>query len=148
MRNKGLIIGSIILVLLVARLVLKQVNKYSTERKWYVENLNYEFTAVVDSIEFFNNRGGGFLFCRTLDGRPINRTVEDSLQEHLEQFQILRFMFFRKDGRAAKLSWETQQYEIGDSIYVNSKIDVFRITRNRKILRSGKVSNELYEKMF
>src|SRR5687768_6226470 len=98
MRNKGLIIGLFILVLLVARLVFKRIDKYSEERKWYIENLNYEFTAVVDSIEFFNNRGGGFLFCRVTDGKPLNRTLEDSLQEHLVQFEILRFMFFRKDG--------------------------------------------------
>ena len=148
MRKKVLLIGSIILILLIARLVFKRIDKYSEERKWYVENLNYEFTAVVDSIEFFNNRGGGFLFCRVTDGKAISRTVEDSLQERLKQYEILRFMFFRKDGRAAKLSWETNKYEIGDSLYVNSNKDVFRISRNRNIIREGKVSDELYDLMF
>ena len=138
MRNKWFIISSVILLLLIVRLGFKQLDKYSAERNWYVESLNYEFTAVVDSIEFFNNRGGGFLFCKLKGGRTLSPTLEDSLLDQLEDFQILRFMFFRKDGRAAKLSWETQKYQVGDSIYVSSQQNIFRITRNRKILRGKK----------
>lgn len=50
-------IAAVLLFLATGRMIFKTSNEIDDELQSYVLNLNYQFTAVVDSIPFVNRRG-------------------------------------------------------------------------------------------
>jgi hypothetical protein len=147
MKNKYLIISSVIIVLLVARLIVTQVDKYAAEKKWYIENLSYDFKSVIDTIVVHNKeKGKGYFICHPTSG-AFNRFVEDSLKQHLVQYKWLRVFPITKKGKIARYTKDIFKYEEGDSVYVNSSKDIFLVTRNRKIISDEKISNIIFEQL-
>src|SRR5688500_3361176 len=95
MKKTLLILGGIglLCLLLIIRLFLKQDNRMTGERKWFVSALRYEFSAQVDSVRMFNNQTGR-LWCRLTSGDPqVDR--EDSLKRLFKEHDMLYLVFHR-----------------------------------------------------
>ena len=81
MKKTLLILGGIALlcVLLIARLLFVQNSSMTEERAWFAKELQYEFSAQVDSVWMFNENAGR-LRCLITSGDPqVHR--EDSLKK-------------------------------------------------------------------
>jgi hypothetical protein len=126
---------TLVLFALVARLIIKGFRNRGNERKWYVENLNYNFSAEIDSIRLLNKKGFGFIICHPTNGN-FNISVEDSLVRHLKHHKRMRFLTRARGGNVEFISGNADQYLRGDSVCINSE--------NNKILIYRK-GNKVYD---
>jgi len=125
-------------MLLVARAVFKTENEIESEVQSYVHNLNYDFTAKIDSIILLK-KGGAYLICQITSGR-CNESTEDSLNHHLINFKRIRFLHFKPNGQFLIVSGHTDRLKPRDSIVINSEEDKFHIFRNGQNILKSKIS--------
>ena len=137
-----IIVGAVILVLLVVRLIYLKIRDSEDEVTWYIENLDYDFYARIDTTTVLSERGNGFFVCSVISGR-FDPDVEDSLNRRLKHHDRIRFVRFTDDNRLRFYSGVANLYKEGDSMVVNSDEDVYRIYRGNQLLRENKVSNAL-----
>src|SRR5882672_9976406 len=117
MKNWKVIIFVITLVFLIARIILKTENEIESEMQSYVHNLNYDFTAKVDSVILLK-KGGSYLICKITSGR-CNESTEDRLNRHLINFKRIRFLHFKPNGQFLIVSGQTDKLKPRDSIVIN-----------------------------
>ena len=133
-------VAAVLLVLAIVRLLLKTEDEFEDERQSYIRSLNYNFSAKIDSIVVVNSKNGrGFLVCELTHGK-LTRHLEDSLNQRLKNHEWMRFLFFNSNGQAQIFLKDISNYNVGDSICVNSNIDKFYVYRNEKPISESSVS--------
>lgn len=108
------------------------------EMQSYVSNLNYHFTATVDSVIQLK-KGGGYLICKIIGGK-YRKETEDSLNRHLVNFKRIRFLHFKANDKVLLIVGGINKFKPTDSVVVNSGEDKFRIYRGTEIILNAKVS--------
>jgi hypothetical protein len=133
-----IVVGAIVLVIAVAKDIYDVFDGIDKEMLRYVSNLNYDFTAKVDSVVVLK-KGGGYLLCELTSGQ-CSRLTEDSLNHHLINFKRIRFLHFRSDDKFLIILGGANKFRPTDSVVVNSKEDQFLIYRNGEPITNAKVS--------
>ena len=146
--KRFIIIAAIVLLLFGAiRAFLNTKNAVDDEMRYYVQNLHYNFSARVDSIEILNaKRQRGFLVCDLIKGK-CNGSVEDSLNHHLVNYKRIRFLFFYPNGQFKILRDGIFKYQSGDRVAVNSDRDEFKIFRDGDVIWKSKITQSTIHKV-
>ena len=116
-----------LMVFLLVNGIQMQSRKVDDERKWYVEQLHYDFSGEIDSIQLLNAKIGRVLFHFTRDS--IDRSQEDNLNTKLKHNGNLRFLIPKTEGKMILISRNADRLAPGDSLIINTdmnKITVFR----------------------
>ncbi|HET6539416.1 MAG TPA: hypothetical protein VFG46_02975 [Chryseolinea sp.] len=148
--KRSIVIGIVVILMLflASRILLNTGNEIDHEMQSYVNNLNYDFTAKVDSIILVNSKKGtGFLVCKITSG-ICNRFVEDSLNHHLINYKRIRFLNFKPNDQFQVFLGGISKYQPNDSITVNSKEDKFNIFRREEVLLKSEVSHSTTQKVY
>ncbi len=127
--------------LLALSLVYDQYAGYIDEIDWYTAALDYDFSARVDSVEVYHEKGTGFLFC-TLTSGQLNYAREDSLARYVQEYKRLRLLRF-DNGRIKIFSSTANTFQPGDSVYINSRKDTFTISRAGTAIRTYNIRDSL-----
>ena len=147
---KRWMIISVVLILVAfatTRLLLRTENEIDAEMQFYVHNLQYDFTAKVDSIILLNEKGVGFLVCEITGGK-CNRVIEDSLNQHLTNYKRIRFLHFKEKDQFQIFVGGVSKYKPMDSIRVNSTEDKFSIYRDGQNVLESHVSHATTHKVY
>jgi hypothetical protein len=138
MKNWLVTIAVIVIMLLAVRIIFKTENEIEREMQSFVHNLNYNFTAKVDSVIILK-KGGGYLICKITSGK-WNESIEDSLNQHLTNFKRIRFLHFKSKDKFLIVSGQVKKLRPMDSIVINSSQDKFHIFRDGQNILKTKVS--------
>jgi len=128
-----------LMAFLLVKGIQRQSRKVDDERKWYVEQLHYDFSGEIDSIQLLNAKIGRVLFHFTRDS--IDRSKEDNLNLKLKHNGNLRFLIPKIEGRMILISRNADRLAPGDSLIVNTdmnQITVFR--KGVKIVENDAIS--------
>lgn len=145
-RTKNLVIGGLAILILCLYTVYKKYDNYWKEIEWYTQNLDYDFTARVDSAIAFHENGNGFLYISLRSGE-LDKQREDSLRNLLKHYRLLRFLRTEKNILAI-FSGSTDSFHTGDSVYVNSDKNQFLIFRDKMIIRDYNIHDYLTKRYF
>lgn len=146
-RSTYIIIAIVFLILTTGRLFLKIAGENEEEKQAYVQNLNYNFSARVDSIIVANNkRGRGFLVCKLTEGE-VSKDVEDNLNRKLINYEWMRFLFFGSSGKPQLFLRNISAFQPGDSINVNSDNDRFVVYRGSTLILESTITRATWQKV-
>lgn len=133
------IIGAFILGLLVLRLIYVQVTSTHDEELWYMSELDFDFSARVDSLP---ERGRAYL---TITGGSFDPTRERTLGKKLKVHGKLRIMQRRKPYWDM---WVPTSAAVGDSLYINSDKDTLHVYRGDSLIIARPLSYFLRQRPF
>ena len=101
------------------------------EKKWYVENLEYDFSARIDTAFILKQHYGfGQVYCTPVSIKKFNYYKEDSLKNYLTQHDRLRFIWRDKRGQINFIVISGALGINGDSVYINSNDDKIVVFKN------------------
>lgn len=121
------ILGAIVMFLLVVRLIYTSATKQEEEKKWYIKQLDYDFSARVDSILY---KGVAVI---QITGGKFNPRKEKQLRRQLKEHERM-FIVASGDGhQKMRVPFAALK---GDSVYVNSSDDVLSLYRGDSLLIS------------
>lgn len=123
-----LILSCGVLIFLTIRLFYDHVDGVKSERQWYIEQLDFEFSGVIDTV----NRPGHILFHVT--NGNIDREKEDIVNEKLKRNGFLDLFLYKSNDQIELMIDGAHKYMNGDSIYLNSSKNLVKIYRNKKLL--------------
>lgn len=152
MSNKKiyLLIGIIVVLLLAGRIgfnLYTKIEKFSEERDWYRQQLNYEFASIVDSVRLLDGKAGpGRLYC-TLTRGTLDPSIEDTLSKKLQHFTYLRFNESKSEDRIRFVMPGAERFHKGDCVVVNSITDKIQLFRLKSEICTDRVSNLLEARM-
>jgi hypothetical protein len=135
-----------LLLLAAVRLLINTSNRVDDEMESYVGNLNYLFTARVDSVVLLNGNGLGYMVGHITSG-VCDKFKEDSLNRHLVNYRRIRILDFTRNGDVKIYSGKADTFLPMDSISVNSAEDRLDIFRKDNIILKSKLSNTGYYKV-
>lgn len=124
--------------LLVVRLFVKQSNKMDEEREWFARELQYEFSARVDSVRLFNENTGR-LWCRLTSGNPQTHR-EDSLKPLFKEHDMLYLIFHRSADSIIFLIPNGNYVAKGDSVRVSSEKNTIQFFRDKNQVATNQLS--------
>jgi hypothetical protein len=110
---------SVIFLFLVARLVIKGYSDGEDERRWYIQQLGFEFSGRVDTV-IMKTKYQGLIVFHVTDGN-VDKAREDRLNEQLVHNHRIRFLTFRQKDQIQFSSKIAYQYLPGDSVCVNTQ---------------------------
>ena len=118
MKKKIIITLSVLLLIfLIVRPVYNYLKKLNTDKKWYVEQLHFDFSGEIDSIHTLEE-GVGFVQFHLTRG-DANKSREDSLNNALGQPGNIRLLVFKNDAIEI-FTHMPALYLPGDSICINT----------------------------
>ena len=137
-KNKRHVIGlitTIVLMTLTFIFVIKwRKNKETNqnkEKRWYVKNLEYDFSAPIDTSYILEQQYGfGKVYCTPSSIKKLNHYKEDSLKNYLTKHDRLRFIWRDKRGQINFIVTNGRLVNNGDSVYVNSTDDKIVVFKN------------------
>ena len=144
----------ILLVLLLIRLgfkISKGHDEMMEERKWYAQQLRYDFSATIDTVIWNKEKDRFGIVLSHITRGILNTNVEDSLQSHLKTHKLVRLNLSNtlnefKIVLVPPLSADT--YLPGDSIVVISASDQIRFFRDGKKITDRTISEVLEARKF
>lgn len=117
-----------ILIILTYRLFNKHVAGVAAEKQWYIEQLNFKFSGVIDSV----NRPGHILF-RVTHG-SLDRQQERRLNNRLTSNGVLDLFLYKPNERLELMLPHAHRFHGGDSIYINSSQNMVQVYRGDSLL--------------
>lgn len=133
MKKTLLVLGGIALLflLLVIRLFVVEHTVTKEEQEWFVRELRYEFSAVVDSVKLYNNGVSGNIRGRIIAGDP-NTKREDSLKKSFKKHDQIYLVYKRSGDSIRFILPYANQIRKGDSIRLSSNENTIRVFREGK----------------
>lgn len=142
MRKWIIVFASVgILSFLILRLFNNHVDGVRNERQWYIEQLNFEFSAVIDSVR----RRHILLHLKEED---IDWHQESRVKKKLKYNGVLDLFLYRANHRIELKIDSANLYLKGDSIYLNSNKNLIRIYRANKLISEYELSESLKGRPF
>jgi hypothetical protein len=143
MKKTLLILGGVALVfiLLVVRLFVVEGSSVRTEQEWFARELQYEFSAVVDSIRMFNGASGN-LRGRITAGDP-KTSREDSLKRHFKKHDMMYLIYKHSSDSIIFILPYANQVRKGDSLRISSSENRIEIFRNHQSVFHHPLSESL-----
>ncbi|MEJ7643875.1 MAG: hypothetical protein WKF87_04735 [Chryseolinea sp.] len=129
-----------IISILIYRAFTEHVNGVETERTWFLQELNYDFSAVVDTV----HRPNHLLFHVTHGS--LDRTAEEEVGKRLKYWGQLTLLTYY--GDQFELMNGSAKYKKGDSLYLNSRENITRIYRNGKLIKEFELTRALRGRPF
>jgi len=117
-----------ILIILTYRLFNKHVAGVAAEKQWYIEQLNFKFSGVIDSV----NRPGHILFSVTHGS--LDRQQERRLNNRLTSNGVLDLFLYKPNERLELMLPHAHRFHGGDSIYINSSQNLVQVYRGDSLL--------------
>jgi len=119
MKKKIIIILSILLLIfLIVRPIYNYFKRFNADKKWYVEQLHFDFSGVIDSIQVIAE-GAGFVQFHLTRG-DVDRSREDSLNNVLGRTGSIRLLVFKHNDSIEIFTHMPDRYLAGDSICINT----------------------------
>jgi hypothetical protein len=122
------IISISVLILLIGRILTRHINGVSSEKAWYISQLDFEFSGELDSAD----RPGQVLFHVTKG--QLNSEKEKEVKAKLTHNGVLDLLLYRNDNKLDIMIIDPHDYVRGDSLYLNSKLNIVRFYRDGKLL--------------
>ena len=116
-----------VILLLVYRLFTKHVDGVKAEKAWFLSELNYEFSAEIDTLVDPSH----ILFHVTQGQLDTKR--EQKLGENLRYWGEL--ILFRYPGDKVEMLIGGARYQRGDSLYLNTDQNIVRIYRGKGLIK-------------
>lgn len=123
----AVLIGALF-IFLSHRLFNKHVVGVASEKQWYIEQLNFKFSGVIDSV----NRHGHILFSVTHGS--LDRQQESRLNSQLKRNGMLNLFLYKPDEMVELMIPNAHRFIAGDSIYVNSSLNMVKVYRGDSLL--------------
>jgi hypothetical protein len=123
--------GLVLVSLLVYRLFHRHVDGVKAERVQYVQDLNCEFSAIVDTVE---NEGNILI---VYEPGSVDTEMEFRLNQKLKYNGMLDLFLYRPGNRILLMIDSAAFYRRRDSLYINCQQNIIRTYRNNR-LRSEK----------
>lgn len=142
--KRALIWGSsvFLLLLLTANIFWKHVKGVKSEKQWYLSQLDFDFSAKLDSAE----KGGQALL--TVTHGHIDRKREAMLKAKLQYSGWVDLFLYRADGKLDLMIPGKLHLVQGDSVYVNTDSGLVRFFRNGKQIAAHPLYNSLRGRPF
>ena len=115
------------------------------EVPWYVKNLDYHFSATVDSLKGFTQTNGLVYFHST--SGDVTLSTENLMNRKLKYNGSLRFIL-NFEGKLAFHSRDLNKYNAGDSLAINSDHDKIYIYENGKLTAESEISGAISGRPF
>lgn len=127
-RIMSVVIGVIIACLLIFNIGSKHVSGVKSEKEWYLSQLDFDFSGVLDSTE---KKGQALI--RVTHGR-IRFDREALLKKKLRFNGMLDLFIYRKDGTIDLMIPQDIHLRQGDSVYINTDLKIARFFRDAKLV--------------
>ncbi|WP_276371943.1 hypothetical protein [Chryseolinea sp. H1M3-3] len=128
--KKGLIWTVIVAVvlLLIWNLGSEHVDGVKSEKDWYISQLKFDFSGVLDSAE---KKGQALI--RVTRGH-IEFDKEARLKDKLRFNGLLDLFLYRQDGKIDLMISGQVQLQPGDSVYVNTELKTAKFFRDGEMM--------------
>ena len=117
-----------IFILLLWSLGTDHMTGVKSEKEWYLSQLQFDFSGLVDSAE----KKGQVLFHVTQGRIDVNK--EAQLKDELRFNGLLDLFLYRQDGKVDLMISKDIPLKTGDSVYVNTDLKIARFFRGGKII--------------
>ena len=131
-----------ILIFLTTRIFTRHVSGVRSEKIWYIKQLDFEFSGELDSAD----RPGQVLFHVTKG--HLNTQKEKEVKEQLKHNGILELLLYRSDSRLDLMIVDPHHYIKGDSIYLNTNLNIARFYRAGKLIGEHELVKSLRGRPF
>lgn len=118
----------IVFTLLIIRTFKTHVDGVTQERRWYVEQLRFDFSGRIDSV----HDRGNILFHVTHGN--LDREKESRINEQLKYNGVLDLLLYRPNNKILLMIDSAYHFRKGDSIYLSSAKNLVRIYRNNTLI--------------
>ena len=130
----------LVCLLLMIRFFFSEFSSHDKEREWFVQNLRYEFSVSVDSVQRHHR---SFVDGRITAGDP-HLYREDSLKNSLQKHGHLQFVTaYKNDSISFVLDEFPEEVRKDDSIRVSSKENSVTVFRDGKQVITRRLSDVL-----
>jgi len=129
-----------VICFLIYRTFTGHVNGVEAERLWYLRELNYNFSAIIDTV----HRPNHLLFHFTHGS--LDRTAEHRVGNRLKYWGHVQLLIYH--GNQIELMNGSAKYEKGDSLYLNSRLNVARIYRGGRLVKEFELTRALRGRPF
>jgi len=140
-------ISILVLFLLTIRMCKRRIDNAKDEKQWYIDNLHFDFSGSVDSVQSFpGNRGR--LFFHITNG-DMKRTTEYGLNKQLEfngELQLIRRTADRK--LTIFIRNDIDKFQKGDSITINTDEGKIKNFRNQELISEKELISSLSGRPF
>jgi hypothetical protein len=141
-RTAIMIIGGALLLFLFVRMFFVMVGRRDKVEREFVSTLNYDLSARVDSVGTFNEHAPvGFLY--VVITRGTIETKEKKLARKLKHGKDLRFLVPSDSGSYSIFSRQIHDYQVGDSLVINTSQDQLQVFRAGKMIHELVISDNL-----
>jgi hypothetical protein len=131
----------LVCLLLMIRFFFSEFNTHDKEREWFVQNLRYEFSFEVDTVQIYYNTRGQ-LSGRVTTGDP-KFYREDSLQNSLKKHERLWLLNKHRNDSIAFNVQIANEIQKGDSVRISSKENSITVFRAGKQVATTLFTNEV-----
>ena len=135
-----------IFLFLVGRLLINGYSEGEAERRWYIEQLGFEFSGMVDTV-IMKTKYHGLIIFHVTEG-IVDKAREDRVNEQLVHNRRIRFLTFRPKDQIQFTSKIAYQYLPGDSVCVNTGQNQIVMYRKGKRISGYPVMESLNERFF
>lgn len=143
-----LIITPVFITLLIIGVVLmaKSNREESELKNWYANQLRYNFSTRIDTVVHLNQKWGYGEVFLSINHTALNLYREDSLNKTLKYpIRFLRKDYYKKIKFVIPNS---QEYEKGDSVYIDSRTQQISIYRDKTLISTVRISRALTDNWF
>lgn len=145
--NKWIVLATTALLLLAVRAVYKHIQGVRSEKVWYINQLNYQFSAHVDSVAIFPTDNRGLVYLH-LTGGDVESSTEAAVNRKLKYNDRLRFIHHIDDHKLWFFTGEINKYNSGDSIHVNTDENKIMVYRNGGFFTESEIAAQLIGRPF
>lgn len=141
--KRGLVIGLSILVLMLLTINMfrQHVSGVKTERAWYIKELDFQFSAIVDTVRQSHIR------LKEIAGR-FDFDKERRVKERLKYNGRLDLFLYKRGKKIELMIDSSFNYRRGDSVFVDCNIGIARIYRNKKLLSENELIKSIKGRPF
>lgn len=143
MKRTLIIVGSVVVViLLIVRMFFVIASREDGQHKRFVEALNYDFSARIDSVGLFNDHARvGFIYFHVTNG-TVN-VDEKKARRKIKRGDKLRFLVPKDDNQFEIFARDAKDYQKNDSLYINTSADEIVVFREGKEVARKIISENL-----
>jgi hypothetical protein len=136
-KNLTWAISAGIILLLLFNLGSRHVKGVKSEKDWYLSQLEFDFSGIVDNPE----KKGQALFYVTHGRIDLNK--ESQLKKQLRFNGLLDLFLYRQDGKIDLMIPKNIALEKGDSVYINTNLKIARFFRRGELISEHSLSKSL-----
>lgn len=130
-----------VLLLLIINLFRQHVNGVKSEREWYIKELGFKFSGLVDSVRESHIR------LHQISGR-FDFDKERRVKEKLKYNGRLDLFLYRNERRIELMIDSSFNYKRGDSVFIDCEAGVVRLYRDKRRLAENSLLRSIKGRPF